>query len=169
MPALFLAGVGGSDNVRMLQLANRFHLAFETLDRCFVLHAVGGQDLQCNNLVQLGMQCLVDGAHAAFAQLGQKPVIPDGPQIVRFVDRSHGHLSGREGRLAPDGFDHLDQSLTVRLFLERIGLRGLAQTADEIVGRGFQVADRLFTTGALLDMIGDLFRLFVGKRGKYKS
>ena len=67
--AVDLPGVVGADDVVMVQLADGLHLAFEAGDRPRVLRAARRKHLERDHPIELGVQGLVDRAHAAVAQL----------------------------------------------------------------------------------------------------
>ena len=67
--AVDFAGVVGADDLRVVQPADGLHLAFEACDGPLVLDVALGQHLDRDNPVELGVQGLVDGAHAAVPEL----------------------------------------------------------------------------------------------------
>ncbi len=69
--AVDLAGVVGQDDVGMGQPADGPHLACEAGHGLRVGPASAGEDLQRHHAIELGVQGLVNPAHAAAAQLLQ--------------------------------------------------------------------------------------------------
>ena len=67
MRAVGFAGIGGADDVGMIEPTDRLHLPFEAADCVRVLHAVAGEDFEGDDLLEFGVEGLVDRAHAAVA------------------------------------------------------------------------------------------------------
>ena len=72
--AVDFAGIVGADDLRVVESADGLHLALEASDGPLVLDAALGQHLQGDDAVQLGVQGLVDRAHAAVPKFLQELV-----------------------------------------------------------------------------------------------
>jgi hypothetical protein len=60
-----------------------------------------GQDLHSDGLVECGVHCLVDGSHAALAQLEQEPILTEHTQFLGVATRIGTFaLSGTRSTLA---------------------------------------------------------------------
>ena len=70
-----LARVVGPHDVRMIQPADRLHLATEAADGLGIVQVAVGQDLQGHDLVEVDLPGLVDDAHAAVADFLQQFVV----------------------------------------------------------------------------------------------
>ena len=83
-----LAGVVGADDLRVVEPADGLHLALEARDGPLVLDAALGHDLQRDHAIQLGVQCLVDRAHAAVPEFLQEFV------FAKLAGDGKGHHGG---------------------------------------------------------------------------
>lgn len=110
---ILLAGIGGPDDVWMVEFADRFHFPLEPGDGVGVLESFLGQHLEGDQLVELRMQGLVNGTHAPFAQYFQQAIIANEFDLRRRRDR---RLSIGQQRIAADGLP-LQMTLNVLLSL----------------------------------------------------
>jgi hypothetical protein len=68
MNAFFLTAVKGLDDVRMLQLADGLHLAFEARHHFGIAQMLARQQLNRHSLVEMRVPRQVDGPHATLAK-----------------------------------------------------------------------------------------------------
>ena len=99
-----LARVVGADDLMVIQLADRLHLAFESRDGMRVVGPGSGEQLQCHYTIELGVQGLEDGAHAAVAQLFDQYVFAERrsahrPKRSIVLNRGTGPARREPGRL----------------------------------------------------------------------
>ena len=85
MQAVLFAGVHRPHDVRMIEPAHRFHLAFKPADGIGALQLLGRQHFQSDDLVELEVAGFVDGAHSAFADLFEELI--DADRAKRFACR----------------------------------------------------------------------------------
>ncbi len=69
MSAIDFTSVVSSHDVRVVQLADRFHLAVKARDRLWPMHRIGRQRLDRDQSFQTSVQGFVNHPHAARAKL----------------------------------------------------------------------------------------------------
>ncbi len=67
----------------MIDLADGFHFAVETGHGLRIMESVSRQQFHGDNALEHAMPGLVDGAHAALAELGCKRVRPESASVLR--------------------------------------------------------------------------------------
>ena len=167
-----LAGVMGPDDVRMIELADRLHLAFEPGHRVLVRDAILGQDLDGDDPLELRMSRLVDRPHPPFAQFGEQLVLaqllqPAQGDGFRFcLGCRFGNSHGRLQFLGPRGGHGLDLGHRFAA-LGEIDLwsrdRGATQVGHHRIPPGLQLLHGTFADGAGLDVLSDRLGLVFGK------
>ena len=78
----------GADDLGVVEPADGLHLALEACDGPLVLDAALGQHLQRDDALQLGVQCLVDRAHAAVPEFREELV------FAKLAGDGKGHHCG---------------------------------------------------------------------------
>lgn len=125
--AVDLTRVVRLDDIRMPQPPGSFHLAIEACDREFVIGPALGQNLQGHHAVQMHVQGLEDGAHAAFAQLCQELVFTDLSQVWDLFFGNRRQRDGRSVVRLPDGRRGGDGPLAFGRIQVRVRRHGLLQ------------------------------------------
>ena len=135
MDAAGLARVVGPHDVRMVQPADRLHLATEAADRLGIVQVAVGKDLEGDGLIEIDLPGLVDDAHAAVAQFLQQFVVA---QAARFYDPPEDAL---------DQLRALGKSAAILLQLHEgpaplaeveLDLQQFPQQAVALAGRGLE-------------------------------
>jgi len=162
MPVAHLARVHGPHDVRVFQLADGLHLLLEAGDPLRVVHGARQEDFDRHELVELGVQGLVDRAHPALAELLQQAIFAD---LAGQAGRSRGRRRGRgDGRrdfiLAGAGRcpELLQCLLALGLGDELMLGPTLAELLDDRVALFLEGRHRGLASGAALQMSGHLLR-----------
>jgi len=171
-----LVGVGGVDDVRVLQSTHGLHLSFEAGYRIGVIQARLAQYFDRDDSIELGVQRFVDRAHAAGTQLFEQTVwtelfviggrIAWGFRVIlpaRTIATPPGILpvgpSGRKrrgvvrtGRPTQKALDAGHRRSAFLLFFETVTPDGVAETRNELVVWRAKLFDRLLATGTPIDV-----------------
>ena len=102
MEAVTFAGIHRADDVRVVEFADGFHFSFETFDGGGFEAALARQQLNSHDFIELGVSGLIDGTHAALAQLLSQAVGAN-HFVDRVTDFGGRHVAGAEGGLAGIG------------------------------------------------------------------
>ena len=139
--AVDFPGVEGRDDARVVELADRLHFALESGDGLGVVHPLFGDHLQGDDAVELGVQGLVDRAHAALAEFLQKAILAERTQGERF-----GRGVGLGQVLRPG-----QRGVALGLGGERVVGRRRAELADQRVVRAVERGEHGLALGVAFD------------------
>ncbi len=134
----------------MVQPPDGLHLAFEAGDGVLIAQPAAGQNLDGHDAVQLGVQCLVDPAHAAAAEFFENLVFAEHLGHVAGKGDSPRPTSGRRPPERPSGCHaqmgavpfsrqcRRDSRLELRLGQARLATGRPPQTGDQRIAGVFE-------------------------------